>query len=378
MDIVKLMATCNNHHQNDFELERNNPKRFTRRFFSNKQKWGRNKSILRHFPTHGRLILNVHYKVDKIPFRMDIVKLMATCNNHHQNDFELERNNPKRFTRRFSSNKQKWGRNKSILRHFPTHGRLILNVHYKVDKIPFRMDIVKLMATCNNHHRNDFELERNNPKRFTRRFSSNNQKWGRNKVILRHFPTHGRLILNVHYKVDKIPFRMDIVKLMATCNNHHQNDFELERNNPKRFTRRFSSNKQKWGRNKSILRHFPTHGRLILNVHYKVDKIPFCMDIVKLMATCNNHHQNDFELERNNPKRFTRRFSSNKQKWGRNKSILRHFPTHGRLILNVHYKVDKIPFRMDIVKLMATCNNHHQNDFELERNNPKRFTRRFF
>ena len=102
------------------------------------------------------------------------------------------------------------------------------------------------------------------------------------------------------------------------------------------------------------------------------------MDIVKLMATCNNHHQNDFELERNNPKRFTRRFSSNKQKWGRNKSILRHFPTHGRLILNVHYKVDKIPFRMDIVKLMATCNNHHQNDFELERNNPKRFTRRFF
>ena len=34
MDIVKLMATCNNHHQNDFELERNNPKRFTRRFFS--------------------------------------------------------------------------------------------------------------------------------------------------------------------------------------------------------------------------------------------------------------------------------------------------------------------------------------------------------
>ena len=123
---------------------------------------------------------------------MDIVKLMATCNNHHQNDFELERNNPKRFTRRFSSNKQKWGLNKSILRHIPTHGRLILNVHYKVDKIPFRMDIVKLMATCNNHHQNDFELERNNPKRFTRRFFSNNQKWGRNKVILRHIPTHGR------------------------------------------------------------------------------------------------------------------------------------------------------------------------------------------
>ena len=267
---------------------------------------------------------------------MDIVKLMATCNNHHQNDFELERNNPKRFTRRFSSNNHNWGRNKLILRHFPTHGRPILHVHYKVDKIPFRMDIVKLMATCNNHHQNDFELERNNSKRFTRRFSSSNHNWGRNKyiLILRHFPTHGCHILNVHYKVDKIPFRMDIVKLMATCNNHHQNDFELERNNPKRFTRRFSSSNQNWCRNKSILRHFPTHDRPILNVHYKVDKIPFRMDIVQVQqrATCNNHHQNDFELERNNPKRFTRRFFSNNQKWGRNKSILRHFPTHGRHI----------------------------------------------
>ena len=149
-----------------------------------------------------------------------------------------------------------------------SNGRHILNVHYKLNKIPFRMDIVQLMATCSNHHQNDFELERNNPKRFTRRFSSNNHNWDRNKLILRHLPTHGRHILNVHYKVNKIPFRMDIVQLMATCSNHHQNDFELERNNPKRFTRRFSSNKQKRGRNKLILRHFPTHGRHILNVHY--------------------------------------------------------------------------------------------------------------
>ena len=118
------------------------------------------------------------------------------------------------------------------------------------------------MAKCNNHHQNDFELERNNSKRFTRRFFSNNQKWDRNKLILRHFPTHGRLILNVQYKVDKTPFRMDIVTLMAKCNNHHQNDLELERNNPKRFTRRFSSNNQKWGRNKLILRHFPTHAAM--------------------------------------------------------------------------------------------------------------------
>ena len=127
---------------------------------------------------------------------MDIVKLMAKRNNHHQNDFELERNNSKHFTRRFSSYNQKWCRNKLRLRHFPIHGRHILNIHYKVDKIPFRMDIVVLMAKSNNHHYNDFELERNNSKHFTRRFSSNNKKWCQNKFILRHFLTHGRHILN--------------------------------------------------------------------------------------------------------------------------------------------------------------------------------------
>ena len=44
--------------------------------------------------------------------------------------------------------------------------------------IPFLMDVIKLMAKCNNHHQNDFELERNNSKHFTRRFCSYNQKWG--------------------------------------------------------------------------------------------------------------------------------------------------------------------------------------------------------
>ena len=180
---------------------------------------------------------------------MDIVKLMAKCNNHHQNDCELGRNNSKHFTRRFSSNNQKWGRNILILRHFPTHGRLVLNARLKLHKIPFRMNIVKLMTKCNNHHQNDFELERNNSKHFTCRFSSNNQKWSRNKLILRHFPTHGRLVLHAHLKLHKIPFRMNIVKLMAKCNNHHQNDFELERNNSKHFTRRFSSIKNGVGIN---------------------------------------------------------------------------------------------------------------------------------
>ena len=89
MNIVKCVANCYKHHQNDFELGRKTKKSFCD-FCWNVKNRGPIKVILRNFPTKNSRTFNRHCKEYEITFHMNIVKLMAKQHKHHQNDIELD------------------------------------------------------------------------------------------------------------------------------------------------------------------------------------------------------------------------------------------------------------------------------------------------
>ena len=123
------------------------------------------------------------------------------------------------------------------------------------------------------------------------------QKLGSNKVFLRRFPLQYCHYFNTHCKQYEITFHMIIVKCVANCYKHHQNDFELGQKTKTSFCD-FCWNVKNRGPIKVLLRRFPTKNSRTLNRHCKEYEITFHMNIVKLMAKQHKHHQNDFELDR--------------------------------------------------------------------------------
>ena len=89
---------------------------------------------------------------------MIIVKCVANCYKHHQNDFELGRKTKKSFCE-FCWNVKNRSPIKVILRGFPTKNSRTFTRHCKEYEITFHMIIVKLMAKQHKHHHNDFELD---------------------------------------------------------------------------------------------------------------------------------------------------------------------------------------------------------------------------
>ena len=59
-------------------------------------------------------------------------------------------------------------------------------------------------------------------------FCWNGKSWGPIKIILRRFPPRNYHYFNTHCKQYEITFHMIIVKCVANCYKHHQNDFELD------------------------------------------------------------------------------------------------------------------------------------------------------
>ena len=127
-------------------------------FLLKRQKPGSNQNNTASFSDKKLTIFNRHCKQYKITFHMIIVKCVANCYKHHQNDFELGRKIKKSFCD-FCSNVKNRGPIKVILRRFPTKNSRTFNRHCKQYEITFHMIIVKLMAKQHKHHHNDFELD---------------------------------------------------------------------------------------------------------------------------------------------------------------------------------------------------------------------------
>ena len=148
-------------------------------------------------------------------------------------------------------------------------------------------------------------------------FCQNGKSWGPIKVILRRFPPRNYHYFNTHCKEYQITFHMIIVKCVANCYKHHQNDFELGRNTKKSFCD-FCSNVKNRGPIKVILRRFPTKNSRTFNRHCKEYEITFHMNIVKLMAKQRKHHHNDIEHDQKTKKNNV--FLPKRQKLGSNQS----------------------------------------------------------
>ena len=127
-------------------------------FLLKRQKLGSNQSNITTFSPRNYHYFNTHCKQYEITFHMIIVKCVANCYKHHQNDFELGRKTKKSFCE-FCSNVKNRGPIKVILRRFPTKNSRTFNRHCKEYEITFHMNIVKLMAKQHKHHQNDFELD---------------------------------------------------------------------------------------------------------------------------------------------------------------------------------------------------------------------------
>ena len=178
---------------------------------------------------------------------MIIVKCVANCYKHHQNDFELGRKTKKSFCV-FCWNVKNRGPIKVILPRFPTKNSRTFNRHCKEYEITFHMNIVKLMAKQHKHHQNDFELDWKIEKKIMF-FCWNGKSWGPIKVLLWRFPTKNLGTFNHYCKEYEITFHMNIVKLMAKQHKHHQSDFEHDRKTKNNNV--FLLKRQKLGSNQS-------------------------------------------------------------------------------------------------------------------------------
>ena len=90
-----------------------------------------------------------------------------------------------------------------------------------------------------------------NQKKLSLLFVKTAKSLGPIKIILRRFPTKNLQTFNRHCEECEIAFHMDIVKLMAKHNKHHQNNFELDRKSKK--TNVFLPKRQKLVSNKSTI-----------------------------------------------------------------------------------------------------------------------------
>ena len=155
MIIVKCVANSYKHHQNDFELDRKTKKFIV--FLLKRQKFGSNQSNNTTFSPRNYHYFNTHCKQYEITFNMNIVKCVANCYKHHQNDFELGRNNQKKIL--FFAKTAKTGvQSKHFCDVFPHNTAITLIIIANSMKLPFTWIMSSVWQTATNTIRTTLNL----------------------------------------------------------------------------------------------------------------------------------------------------------------------------------------------------------------------------